>query len=357
MSHSHRRTFGLIAIVLLLLAFSVGGALFLVNRSVAGDREASARSDQASAGSRGVVCFGHVDVENGVTSLYPLLPGRVAEVCIHETDSVKAGSVLLRLEDQQAKARVAEARAALDAALTQRDQAKQLPEQQHIQMGLQDDAIEAVRHRLEAARLMLARKRHLQGIKEASNEEVAAAEEQIQELEVLLRSELRKRSELKLQDPEAGLRRAEAEVAAAEARLKEAQWALDECALKASRDGTVLRILADVGDVLSAQPKQPAILFCADTPRLIRAEVDQEFATQVKVGQTATIEDDAVAGLNWHGKVVRVSDWFTQRRSVLLEPLQFNDVRTIECIVALDPGQPTPRIGQRVRVMIGRDGP
>ena len=37
-----------------------------------------------------------------------------------------------------------------------------------------------------------------------------------------------------------------------------------------------------------------------------------------------------------------------------LEPLQFNDVRTLECLIALNPGQPPLRIGQRVRVLIGR---
>jgi len=36
----------------------------------------------------------------------------------------------------------------------------------------------------------------------------------------------------------------------------------------------------------------------------------------------------------------------------LLEPLQFNDVRTLECIIDLDPGQPILRIGQRVRVQL-----
>jgi hypothetical protein len=38
---------------------------------------------------------------------------------------------------------------------------------------------------------------------------------------------------------------------------------------------------------------------------------------------------------------------------MLQEPLQFNDVRTLECIVQLDPGQPALRIGQRVRVTLG----
>jgi hypothetical protein len=65
------------------------------------------------------------------------------------------------------------------------------------------------------------------------------------------------------------------------------------------------------------------------------------------------VQDDSTGAGDWHGKVQRVSDWYSQRRSILLEPLQFNDVRTLECIVILDPNQATTlRIGQRVRVVL-----
>jgi hypothetical protein len=34
--------------------------------------------------------------------------------------------------------------------------------------------------------------------------------------------------------------------------------------------------------------------------------------------------------------------------------LQVNDVRTLECLIALDPDQAPLRIGQRVRVLLGK---
>ena len=54
----------------------------------------------------------------------------------------------------------------------------------------------------------------------------------------------------------------------------------------------------------------------------------------------------------WRGQVARISDWYTHRRSILQEPLQLNDVRTLECLIALDSGQPPLRIGQRVLVTL-----
>jgi multidrug resistance efflux pump len=169
---------------------------------------------------------------------------------------------------------------------------------------------------------------------------------------VLQRTEQEKLEELRRQDPKAEERRALAEVELARTRVEQAEALLAECELKAPADGEVLRLLVAVGDVLSAQPRQPAVVFCPDLPRLVRAEVDQEFAADVRAGQPAVIEDDTQPGVKWTGRVLRVSDWYTQRRSTSLDPMQFNDVRTIECLVSLE-GGPRPRIGQHVRVRLG----
>jgi hypothetical protein len=99
------------------------------------------------------------------------------------------------------------------------------------------------------------------------------------------------------------------------------------------------------------------VLFCPDEPRLVRAEVEQEFAGSVQAGQGAWVEDDSRSGSTWRGRVLRVSDWYSQRRVVMPEPQNFQDVRTVECLVSLEPGQPPLRIGQRVRVHIEPDGP
>jgi hypothetical protein len=77
----------------------------------------------------------------------------------------------------------------------------------------------------------------------------------------------------------------------------------------------------------------------------------------VKVGQPAVVEDDTSVGATWRGQVMRLSDWYTQRREVAEEQLQLKDVRTLECLIALDPGQPPLRIGQRVRATILRTEP
>jgi HlyD family secretion protein len=333
----------------LVLAAGAVGAGHALHSSTASTPDAAANTSTVA----GVICFGHVDVEGGVTSLYPLLPGRVASVDVHEGASVKADTILLHMDDRLAAARVREAEAALHAAQAQLDDAGTLPEQQRVKIQEQENAIDGVRHRLAGAREILARKQDLVNAEQLSPREASAAAELVKELEATEKAEIGKLRELKLHDPLLVIARAEADVAAKQAQLDQAKRSQDDCLVRAPVNGTALRVLVSAGDVLGSEPKQPTILFCPEGQRIIRAEVEQEFAGRVALGQFASVQDDASSGATWKGKVTRISDWYTHRRSILQEPFQFNDVRTLECLITLDPGQPALRIGQRVRVALG----
>ena len=303
------------------------------------------------AADKGIVCVGHVDLENGVAALTPLLPGRVKEVLVKEDETVAADQVLLRLDDRADRLRLDKAKAALAAAEAALAQAKLLDKQQSARETQQEAAEQAAKYRAAAARRLLERKQELVEIKQANPLEVAAALEQVKELDVAVKAESARLTELKANDPALGVRRAAAEAAAARAAVAEAEQALAECSLKAPQAGKVLRVQARPGDVVGGAG-QPVIVFAAAEPRIVRAEVLQEFAAKVKPGQPVVVEDESGAG-HWKGKVLRVSDWYTQRRVVIPEPLQRNDVRTVECLIAVESGGEPLRIGQRMRVRIG----
>ncbi|HTK74350.1 MAG TPA: biotin/lipoyl-binding protein [Gemmataceae bacterium] len=330
-----------------LIASSVGAG-WVVNRSRAGHSPTILSEPVEPA----IVCFGYVDGPSGVTALAPLVAGRVTRVEVQENEPVIAGSVLIRLDDRLAQFRLRQVEASLAAAREQLAQARKLPRQQQIKVAQQRAAIDAVKYRVEGARTTLARKRRQAEKEIVGQTETDVTETLLHELEALYQVETGKLSELQLNDPDAGVRQAQADVDAKEAQLDEARAALEEYALKAPADGTALRVLVGPGDVVGAQAKQPAVIFCPAGRRIVRAEVEQEFARSVAIGQAASIRDDSNGEGGWSGRVVRISDWYTQRRSIMPEPLQYNDARTLECIIELDTGQPGLRIGQRVRVTL-----
>jgi multidrug resistance efflux pump len=310
-------------------------------------------SPAVSAPAPGVVALGYVDLEHGVTSLFPISSGRVAELLTRENDRVEVGAALLRLDDAQARLQVADAQVALESAEAQLATDRKLPEQHAAKLDQQRGAAEAAEQRLAAARTLLGRKQQLAKLNQISGEDVTAAQDQVNELQAAARAEAAKLHELELHDPAVDVRRAELHVTAMQTKLDQAQHALDECTLKAPQSGSVLRILVSPGEVLSPQSKQAAILFAPNGPRIVRAELDQEFASRVREGQLAVTEDDSVSGQRWTGRVLRVADWYHSRRTILKEPAPPLDVRTVECLIELDAGQAQPRLGQRVRVTIG----
>lgn len=300
----------------------------------------------------GVICTGYVDIEGGVTPLYPTQPGRVVEVLAHDEEEVAAGTVLFRVDDRQARLLVQQAETDVRAGELQLADARRLPRQHASKRHQQEQAIAAFEHRLQAARFAQERKQDLAAREQLNGKEASAAAELVRELEAAVAAEKEKLHELDLADPANAVARAEADLAARRVRLEQARLALSECQVVAPAAGKVLRMLVSPGEVLGTQPRQPAVEFCRAGPRMVRVEVEQEFANRVVVGMAALAHDDSRSAVQWRGKVARISDWYTHRRSMVLEPLQINDVRTLECIIDLDPGQPLPKIGQRLRVRL-----
>jgi multidrug resistance efflux pump len=349
---------GLSLVVPILILTGCLGSLFPPGSSSGGkdgDAVENGTAEQA------LVCYGYADVEHGVIALYPSQTGRVKEIPVSENQAVKARDVLLRLDDRASQFRVEEAKATLEAAQAQLARAEKGSEQHQLKIAQQEAAVTAARHRVANARHTLTAREKLReieavgrsGADPVGQSQVEAARENVKELEAVERTEQAKLADLRLHDSAIELRHARAELATMQARLDQAQQALEEHTLRAPEAGTVLRILVGPGDLLGAQPKK-VIQFCSQGPRIIRAEVDQAFASRVSVGQAASIEDDVRSGGSWRGRVARLSDWYTQRRLIAEEVLQPKDIRTLECLVTLDEDQLPLRIGQRVRVTLGR---
>lgn len=299
------------------------------------------------------VCFGHVDVRGGVIPLYPLQSGRVTKIEANDRQEVKSGDILFRMDDRLAQDTLIEARAALKAAEAQLKAAQVIPEQQLKQTLAQKAVIKARESELTVARLKRDQAVRFEQDKLVPPETAPIAEESVRGLMAALDGEKAKLAGLEASDPQTQILRAEQDVKACQARVNKAQIGVDECLVRAPVDGTVLRMLVTPGETLGPNPRQPAVYFCPQGHRIIRAEVEQEFADSVGLNQVALVEDDTRSSKKWKGKVVEISDWYSQRRSIMLERVQLNDVRTLECIIELEQPAPALRIGQRVRVLLG----
>jgi multidrug efflux pump subunit AcrA (membrane-fusion protein) len=254
------------------------------------------------------VGFGVVDLEHGISALRSLRAGRVVAVPVRDGQSVKAGDPLVLLGDREAKLQLDEAVSLSNAAQLWYDK---------------------LRTSVSAVTLG----RRILGLNPAG---AGAGGQDAAEAEA--------RTALGL---------AEAELFAARARVALAQVAVEECRLSAPSDGMVLRVLAGVGEVVGdAASPRPLVEFAPDEPRIIRAQIGQEFASRLAEGKAALVRDDTQTPEVWSGTVTHVADWYAPRRPMPEEPELLSDVRTVECLIRLHTKAPPLRLGQRVRVAI-----
>ena len=345
----------LVVFGVMLLVASVVGASWVLRSHASDGRgvpEPSAPPEGAAGG------FGFVDVEGGVVPLYPLLPAgqgnQVVAVLVEQNQHVTKGTVLFRLDDSFAKEKLKEAEKDLEIAKAQLAKALPLPKIHDKLIEQQKAALAAAKEDLKRAQAALEQidEQLQKGV--GSEKMRRAAQASVNKAQEGIKGEQAKLDALQLQDPQQTVAEARGKVAAKTAQRDLARLALEKTQVVAPEDGTVLRVQVTKGELLGPQPRQAAIQFCPDGPRIVRAEIEQEFAGRVKVGQRALIQDDARISGEWRGRVKLISDWYTQRRWIMQEPRQFNDVRTLECIIVLDPKQPPLRIGQRVRVTLGK---
>lgn len=303
-----------------------------------------------------LVLKGEVDLEHGVALLYPLQAGRVEKVFASEGQHVEGGTELLKLNDDLARAQHDQALADLQAARVQLDEAQQFPARLQSKIAQQEQAINATQARLDAARHQLNQARELNRNDLLGGDPLGAAEDQVKALEAMLEAEREKRQEMDLINPASTVARARALVAAKQGQLDLAEFALEETVLRAPDSGTVLRLNVRAGDVLSSQPTEPAVLFAADEELIVRLDVEQEFAEQLRAGNPALVEDAVHPGQSRTGYVRNLAGVYLQKRQVVPPRIPFTtDSRTVECVVALEPGEPSFRIGQQVRVTVYLD--
>jgi multidrug resistance efflux pump len=302
-----------------------------------------------------VVCLGRVDGLAPVASLDPAVAGRI-EWVIEEGAAVQARQPLLRLDAAAARLRVKEADAAITAAEVEVQAAKADAELHPLRKAAQAAAVKAAGERVAAAEELLKQRKSQQSFNMVTAAELFAAEAEVRQLQQLEIAEKARLQELEATTPQLRVRAAEARKATAEVAREQAAKAVEDCVLVAPSEGVVLRVQASPGEAVVPGGPNPPIVFRPGGPLVVRAELEQEFLGRVRPGMPASIRDEARADSpTWPGRVLRVGNWVARRRSVVLEPGEANDVRTVECVIGLDPAPVGPLlVGQRVRVRIGR---
>lgn len=149
--------------------------------------------------------------------------------------------------------------------------------------------------------------------------------------------------------------RADADVQAAEGRVRTAQERIAKCSIVAPIDGTVLRVYARRGESFSTVTPRPLFDLADTSTRHIKAEVDERDVDKLSVGQSVIIQADALDGKKLRGSVSRVSAMMGRKSISTGDPSDKSDRDILEAVIDLeDNARPLP-IGLRVTVQFLSD--
>ena len=342
---------GFVLLGILLLAASIFGAKLVFDESSAVDTKKKIEAD-ANQLPKEILCWGFFDVEPGVAQLNPRQFGDIVGLKPENTP-VKAGEVLLQVDDRLGNLQVELAKAEVKAAEQLVAEAKSLTEFYEEQKKQQASLIKSID--LENQKLALEKETRLltfldktAPLYKTTVELYAKAFELLAEKK---KAEVSKLKQLDLQDAQRKILQAEADLEAKNVRLKQAEESLKHFKILAPSDGTVLRVNVRKGEALVPSPLKAAVEFLPKADVVVKAEVLQEWGRFITKEQEVTIEDDTYHGPTWKGTVKSISEWYAPQRSAVIEPFRYNDVRTLECIIRVTDAAGS-RNGQRVRVKV-----
>jgi HlyD family secretion protein len=223
----------------------------------------------------------------------------VREIYVQQGDHVKAGQLLMQLDDVNARARVATAESALRSAEATYDATRQggtLEERQSLSSNISRSHLDLAEAQRELAALQ-----KLQTTGAASASEVATAQQRVALAQDGLAA-LQARQQTRYSAAE--LERAKSAVADAQAGLTAARDILSRTSYRAPIDGTVYSIPVSRSDFVE---EGKLLLQMTDLKSLrVRAYFDEPEIGNLAVGQKITVVWDARHGKEWHGHITQV---------------------------------------------------
>jgi HlyD family secretion protein len=268
-------------VVIALVVLAVAALAFVLTRPTAVDiaRIESTRITQSVVVSGRVLAPAKSDIGAAIT-------GRVQRVAFDEGEHVKAGALLIELEQSELAAALAQATAAEAAAQTRIQQWRDMAAPNAGQLLAQAEATHRVAERDAARQEQLFKQGFIGEARvDESRRAVAIAKSQLESARATAGGNSATGVERRLLEDQLMQARAAREAAAAK---------LAQTRILAPSDGTILDRTVEPGDIV--QPGKRLMILAQDGPTRLTALIDEKNLALVKIGQAAIAAADAFPG-------------------------------------------------------------
>ncbi len=297
---------------------------------------------------------GRVEPKSGEIRIGATTVGRVAEIPVKARQQLKAGQLMVRLEDDDALARVLSAEAEVE--IRQRDRNNAGTTRRAKKRRDAADALAKAESKLFAARRELDHLVSKSTEPAADDESIAKSVAAVDDAHAKV---VKTREDLRVIRNDSNtplLTRTESALALARANRTLAYEAFEKTRIRAPLDGTVLKINIRVGEVVAPSPAQSVVLFGDVSSLRVRAEVDERDVANVTIGQNVTIRSDAFEGQDFGGTVSEVSPALGPGRIGKRGPERPTNANVLEVLVDINSTSPLLP-GMQIDVLFGANAP
>ncbi len=320
--------------LVLLLALVAGGGYILYEKKSGSSGGYDTASDAVPASSVNWVAAapGRVEPRSGEIRLGTTLLGRVEEVLVKVDDKVEEGELLIRLDDQEARASLTSAEA--EAEAVRKDPGGDLASGR-VDIRNAEDDIYAAERAITGARIELdyaiAAKRSGNGQDQAvidARKRLKDAKDRL-ERERLAFIKAQSKSNIPAPSP------AESRVSKARTGVRMAEALLDKTRIRAPSSGTLLQLNAKDGEIVAPSVEAPLVVMGDMSVVRVKAEVDEGDVAKIKVGQTAFVRSISYPGRDFEGRVSRLAPSLTGPKVGPRGPRRASDVEVMEVTIDL----------------------
>ncbi|HMF17630.1 MAG TPA: efflux RND transporter periplasmic adaptor subunit [Gemmataceae bacterium] len=295
--------------------------------------------------------IGYVEPASELRHLSPKT-GSVVKACyVKVGDVVRKGDTILTLHDEKEIAAVALARKKLLVVRAEEAQTKNGINRYRILAA--ETTVARFQAEYKYAAQEADRMRALYARRWTSQSDMESAEARRFKLQACLRQAEAQLLHLKNYVREVDEALMKAKVSQAEANLELAEQQLRDLRVLAPFDGTILKLLKRPGEGVRRIELEPVVIF-GDLSRLrVRAEIDERFVNDLKVGQRAEVYGRNLRGKTYLGRLIEVEKIMGDKTVFAKSAAERNDLNVLQVVVAMPPGFSAP-VGLQVDVRIHR---
>lgn len=325
----------LAAIALLIAAAGAGAAKYFgSSESNSGAYEQGSDKEAAPEPKWLAAAPGRVEPKSGQVRIAAGLPGRIAEVPVAVNDVVEEGELMVRLEDEEARARLAAAEAAASSSKRERDAQSLSADREDVRKA--EDAVFSAERSVTNARFELEYELAAKRSGSGSDQRLSQARRNLKSAQDKLQTERLAFATAQSKKDIPAPSRLESALAQARAEVAVAESVLEKTRIRAPQSGTILQLQAKVGELVTPSPEQPLVILGDMSVVRVKAELDEQDISKVKVGQKVYVSSNAYPNKEFTGKVVELAPSLAAPKILQRGARRPTDVEVLEVTIDLD---------------------